>query len=119
MRTLKGPGIFLAQFLGAEPPFDRLETLAPWAAGLGYRGVQMPTGVGAPFDVDAAAQSQTYCDDVKGMLAEQGLEITELSTHLQGQLLAVHPAYDDLFAGFASRDATSTRDVPKPAAAGP
>ena len=101
MRTLKGPGIFLAQFLGAEPPFDRLETLAPWAAGLGYRGVQMPTGVGAPFDVDAAAQSQTYCDDVKGMLAEQGLEITELSTHLQGQLLAVHPAYDDLFAGFA------------------
>jgi hypothetical protein len=24
-----------------------------------------------------------------------GLEITELSTHLQGQLVAVHPAYDD------------------------
>jgi sugar phosphate isomerase/epimerase len=101
MKTLKGPGIFLAQFLGSEPPFDRLETLAPWAAGLGYRGVQMPTGVGAPFDVALAAQSQTYCDDIKGLLAGHGLEITELSTHLQGQLLAVHPAYDSLFAGFA------------------
>jgi sugar phosphate isomerase/epimerase len=101
MKTLKGPGIFLAQFLGREPPFDRLETLAPWAAGLGYRGVQMPTGVGAPFDVALAAQSRTYCDEVKGQLAAHGLEITELSTHLQGQLLAVHPAYDDLFAAFA------------------
>ncbi len=101
MKTLKGPGIFLAQFLGAEPPFDRLETLAPWAAGLGYRGVQMPTGIGAPFDVALGAESQTYCDDIKGLLAEHGLEITELSTHLQGQLLAVHPAYDSLFADFA------------------
>ena len=101
MKTLKGPAIFLAQFLGSEPPFDRLETLAPWAASLGYCGVQMPTGAGAPFDVALAADSQTYCDDIKGLLAEHGLEITELSTHLQGQLLAVHPAYDSLFAGFA------------------
>jgi sugar phosphate isomerase/epimerase len=101
MRTLKGPGIFLAQYQGAEPPFDRLETLAVWAAGLGYVGLQLPTGVGGLFDVEKGAESQSYCDDVRGMLADRGLEVTELSTHLQGQLVAVHPAYDELFDGFA------------------
>jgi sugar phosphate isomerase/epimerase len=101
MKTIKGPGIFLAQFVGAEPPFDRLETLADWAAGLGYVGLQLPTGVGGLFDVRKGAESQTYCDEVRGMLADKGLVITELSTHLQGQLVAVHPAYDTLFDGFA------------------
>jgi sugar phosphate isomerase/epimerase len=102
MRTLKGPGIFLAQFIGPEPPFDKLDTIAAWAAGLGYVGVQMPTG-GADsfFDLEQAADSQAYCDDIAGRLAEHGLAITELSTHLQGQLVAVHPAYDALFDGFA------------------
>ena len=102
MKTLKGPAIFLAQFIGDAPPFDRLETMARWVSDLGYVGVQMPTG-GADsfFDLALAAESQTYCDDIAGLLAEHGLEITELSTHLQGQLVAVHPAYDALFDGFA------------------
>jgi sugar phosphate isomerase/epimerase len=100
MRTIKGPGIFLAQFMGAEPPFDRLETLADWVAGLGYVGVQLPTW-GGLFDVAKASESQAYCDEVKGVLADKGLAITELSTHLQGQLVAVHPAYDAQFDGFA------------------
>lgn len=102
MKTLKGPGIFLAQFIGTEPPFNNLDTIAEWAAGLGYVGVQMPTG-GAEsfFDLEQAAASQTYCDDIAGRLAAHGLQITELSTHLQGQLVAVHPAYDALFDGFA------------------
>lgn len=102
MKTLKGPGIFLAQFVGEEAPFDRLDTMARWAADLGYVGVQMPTG-GADsfFDLERAAGSQAYCDDIAGMLAGHGLQITELSTHLQGQLVAVHPAYDELFDGFA------------------
>ncbi|RAK50754.1 sugar phosphate isomerase/epimerase family protein [Phenylobacterium deserti] len=101
MKTIKGPGIFLAQFVGAEPPFDKLETLADWAAGMGYVGLQLPTGVGGLFDVELGAESQTYCDDIKGMLADKGLQVTELSTHLQGQLVAVHPAYNELFDGFA------------------
>ena len=101
MKTIKGPGIFLAQFLGTEPPFDTLENLADWAAGLGYVGLQLPTGPTSLFDVRKGAESQTYCDDIRGMLADKGLEITELSTHLQGQLVAVHPAYDTLFDGFA------------------
>jgi len=104
MQTIKGPGVFLAQFIGKDPPFDRLETLADWAAGLGYVGLQLPTGVGGLFDVRKGAESQAYCDDVKGMLAGKGLEISELSTHLQGQLVAVHPAYDALFDGFAPPD---------------
>jgi sugar phosphate isomerase/epimerase len=100
MKTIQGPAIFLAQFLGDEPPFDSLEHLAQWAAGLGYKGLQLPT---APrlFDLQQAASSQQYCDDVVALLARHGLQVTELSTHLQGQLIAVHPAYDALFDGFA------------------
>ncbi len=102
MRTLKGPGIFLAQFVGAEPPFNRLDTIAEWAAGLGYVGVQIPTGgADSLFDLERAADSQAYCDEIAGVLATHGLVITELSTHLQGQLIAVHPAYDQMFDGFA------------------
>jgi len=101
MKTIKGPGIFLAQFLGDSAPFDSLPAMADWAAGLGYKGLQLPTDRRV-FDLDTAAQSQTYCDDIKGMLADKGLEITELSTHLQGQLVAVHPAYDAQFDSFAA-----------------
>ncbi len=98
---MKGPAIFLAQFAGGEPPFDSLENMARWAARLGYVGVQVPTDP-ALFDLELAAESQDYCDDVAGRLREAGVEITELSTHLQGQLMAVHPAYTELFASFAA-----------------
>jgi sugar phosphate isomerase/epimerase len=101
MKTIKGPAIFLAQFAGDAPPFNRLEGMAAWAAGLGYKGVQIPAWDGRLFDLKNAAQSKTYCDDVRGVLARHGLELTELSTHLQGQLVAVHPAYDLIFDGFA------------------
>jgi sugar phosphate isomerase/epimerase len=93
--------VFLAQFIGAEPPFDRLDGLAAWAASHGFVGVQMPTDKPDIFDLRQAADSRDYCDEVAGVLAGHGLVITELSTHLQGQLVAVHPAYDALFDGFA------------------
>jgi sugar phosphate isomerase/epimerase len=101
MKTIKGPAIFLAQFAGDKAPFNSLETIADWAAGLGYKGIQIPSWEKSLFDLDKAAESQTYCDDVKGLLADKGLEVTELSTHLQGQLVAVHPGYDAQFDGFA------------------
>jgi sugar phosphate isomerase/epimerase len=101
MKTIKGPAIFLAQFMGASAPFDTLANLAGWAKSLGYEGIQLPTDKRL-FDLDTAAESQTYCDEITGLLAEHGLKITELSTHLQGQLVAVHPAYDQLFDGFAA-----------------
>lgn len=101
MKTIKGPGIFLAQFAGDAAPFNSLPAIADWVAGLGYKGIQIPSWDERLFDLTLAAESQTYCDDVKGMLADKGLEITELSTHLQGQLVAVHPAFDAQFDGFA------------------
>ncbi|AEG50933.1 Xylose isomerase domain-containing protein TIM barrel [Sphingobium chlorophenolicum L-1] len=100
MKTIKGPAIFLAQFMGEEAPFDTLDHLAQWAAGLGYQGIQLPTDPRL-IDLQAAATSKDYCDDLLGRLAAHGIALTELSTHLQGQLVAVHPAYDTLFDGFA------------------
>src|SRR5213080_2824321 len=102
MKTIKGPAIFLAQFADDKPPFNRLSDISKWAAGLGFKGVQIPTWDARLFDLAQAADSQTYCDEVKGILAERGLQVTELSTHLQGQLVAVHPAYDTAFDGFAA-----------------
>ncbi|WP_312949916.1 sugar phosphate isomerase/epimerase [Superficieibacter sp.] len=101
MRTIKGPGLFLSQFISDQPPFNCLEGLAAWAAGLGYQALQIPCHNKAIFDLPRAAESQTYCDEIRGMLAEHGLVISELSTHLEGQLIAVHPAYDAAFDGFA------------------
>ncbi len=101
MTTIKGPGIFLAQFLGDEAPFNSLEAICKWAKSLGYAGVQIPTWDPRCIDLQKAAESKTYADEIKGLVNECGLEITELSTHLQGQLVAVNPAYDLLFDGFA------------------
>ncbi|MEO7984126.1 MAG: sugar phosphate isomerase/epimerase, partial [Bacteroidota bacterium] len=42
--------------------------------------------------------------EIKAIVNETGLEITELSTHLQGQLVAVHPAYDQSFDSFAPKE---------------
>jgi sugar phosphate isomerase/epimerase len=101
MTTLKGPGIFLAQFMGDNPPFNTLKDICNWAKSLGFAGVQIPTWDARCIDLQKAAESKTYADELKGIVNEAGLQITELSTHLQGQLVAVHPAYDAQFDGFA------------------
>ena len=101
MQTIKGPAIFLAQFMGDEAPFNTLDSITTWAASLGYKGVQIPSWDGRCIDLQKAAESKTYCDELKGMLAAKGLQITELSSHLQGQLVAVNPAYDLGFDSFA------------------
>jgi sugar phosphate isomerase/epimerase len=102
MKTIQGPAIFLAQFAGDTEPFNSLSSIAKWAASIGFRAVQIPTWDARLFDLERAAESQTYCDEIGGTLAEHGLVVSELSTHLQGQLVAVHPAYDPLFDGFAA-----------------
>lgn len=111
MRTIKGPGIFLAQFIGDDAPFNSLDSIADWAAGLGYKGLQIPTSDPRFLDLAKAADSQDYCDEIVGKLAAKGLSITELSTHLQGQLVAVHPAYDTLFDGFAAPEVRGRPDA--------
>ena len=101
MRTIKGPAIFLAQFAGDAAPFNNLNEISHWAASLGYKGVQIPTWDARLFDLKKAAESRAYCDEINGIMKLNGVEVTELSTHLQGQLVAVHPAYDEAFDGFA------------------
>ena len=103
MRTIKGPAIFFAQFMDDKAPFNSLEGLCQWASDLGYKGVQIPTDPSL-IDLKTAAESQTYCDELKGKINSYGLEITELSTHIQGQLVAVHPAHDIMFDAFAPKE---------------
>lgn len=102
MRTIMGPAIFLAQFAGDAAPYNSLDAIAGRMAELGYKGVQIPSWDARLFDLARAAESQDYCDEVLGTLTQHGLALTELSTHLQGQLVAVHPAYDAQFDAFAA-----------------
>ena len=101
MKTIKGPALFLAQFAGDDAPFNSWDAITKWAADCGYKGVQLPSWDGRLFDLAKAADSKDYCDEIKGTATQNGVEVTELSTHLQGQLVAVHPAYDAAFDGFA------------------
>lgn len=102
MKQIKGPALFLAQFAGDEAPFNSWDAITRWAADCGYVGVQVPSWDARLIDLDKAAESQDYCDEFKGVAAENGVAVTELSSHLQGQLVAVHPAYDEAFDGFAA-----------------
>jgi len=101
MKTIKGPGIFLAQFAGNEAPYNTLEGMAAWAGKLGFKGIQIPTWDSRLFDLQKAAETDGYCEEILDIAGRAGIAITELSTHLQGQLVASHPAYDPLLAGFA------------------
>ena len=104
MKKIKGPAIFLAQFAGDHEPFNSLDSIAKWASKLGYKGVQIPSWDGRLINLDKASNSKSYCDEIIGILKKHDLELTELSTHLQGQLVAVHPVYDIAFDGFAAEE---------------
>lgn len=104
MKQIKGPAIFLAQFASDEAPFNRFDTMCQWVSSLGFKGVQIPSWDSRFIDLERAATSKTYCSELIDVARSYGLEITELSTHLQGQLVAVHPAYDSMFDGFAPHD---------------
>jgi sugar phosphate isomerase/epimerase len=110
MKTIKGPAVFLAQFISDKPPFNELKSICKWAASLGFKGVQIPTIDKRFIDLKRVAESKTFADEYRGTVESCGVKITELSTHLQGQLVAVHPAYDILFDGFAPK---SVRGNPK------
>ncbi|WP_116083805.1 sugar phosphate isomerase/epimerase [Tropicimonas sp. IMCC34011] len=101
MKTIKGPGLFLAQFAGDEAPFNSWDGITRWAAEVGYKGVQVPVWDARLVDLDQLATSDTYRDEWVGTARDNGVEITDLSTHILGQLVAVHPAYDAWVDGFA------------------
>ena len=102
-KTIQGPAIFLAQFLGPEAPFNSLEAIAQIGpGGLGYQGRPAADPRCPDFRPRPGRRKPgLIASEVTGTLAAAGLALTELSTHLQGQLVAVHPAYDLLFDGFA------------------
>ncbi len=104
MKTIKGPAIFLAQFVGEEKPFNNLKNICKWAKDFGYKAVQIPTWDTRLIDIKKAGESKAYCDEIKGIVNSSGLEISELSTHLQGQLVASHYAYDKMFDAFAPKE---------------
>jgi sugar phosphate isomerase/epimerase len=120
MKTIQGPALFIAQFISNEPPFHSLDSIAAWAAGLGFKGLQLPSNDARFLDLKLAAESKSYCEDLLATLQKHNLALTEISTHLQGQLVAVHPAFDKLFAAFgpdelrdnpAERQAWATRQM--------
>ena len=100
MAGMKGPGVFLAQFLRDEEPYNSIESISKWASELGYVGVQIPTWDPRTIDLDKAAESKAYCDDYRAMLKKVGIEPTELAAFLEAQVLAIHPAYEVAFQGF-------------------
>ncbi len=106
MKTIKGPGIFLAQFLRNSPPYNTLESLSEWVSGLGYKGIQVPTWDERTIDLKTASESKTYCDKYKGKLNEKGIELIELAAYLQGQVIAIHPAYETMFDAFYPKGLT-------------
>jgi len=110
MKNIKGPALFLAQFAGDEAPFNSWDSITKWAADCGYAGVQVPSWDARLIDLDKAAASRDYCDEFRGVAKNNGVEVTELSTHLQGQLVAVHPAYDEAFDGFAAPEVRGNPD---------
>lgn len=110
MNTIKGPGIFLAQFIDEKAPFNGLSSICEWAANLGYKGIQIPTLDARFIDLKLAAESMDYAQELKGIVESHNLSITELSSHLQGQLVAVNPAYDLMFDAFAP---VEIRNAPK------
>ena len=52
MPKIKGPAIFLAQFMRDEPPYNNMENIGKWVAGLGYKGVQIPAWDQRVIDLD-------------------------------------------------------------------
>ena len=104
MKTVKGPALFLAQFMDDVAPFNTLDSVCKWASSLGYKGVQIPTWDKRCVDLERLANDLDYVKEIQRTVSKYGLEITELSTHLQGQLVAVHAVYDNGFDVFAPEE---------------
>ena len=100
MKIIQGPGIFLAQFIGDAEPYNNIDSIAKRFAAIGYKGFQIPTWDSRVFDLSTAAESDYYCDEYKGRLDQEGIAVIELASYLQGQVMAIQPAYETLFQSF-------------------
>lgn len=92
--TMRGPGVLLSQFVGDAAPFDTLEGVVGWLVGQGYVGVQVPVHDSRLIALEQVARDEAQARAFRGRLGDLGVEITELSAHRAGQLIAVNPAFD-------------------------
>ena len=58
MKTIKGPAVFLAQFVDKQAPFNSLEGMCQWAADLGYKGIQIPTWESFLIDLESKLEAK-------------------------------------------------------------
>jgi sugar phosphate isomerase/epimerase len=77
LTTIKGPAIFVAQYVSDESPFNSLDGIAGWAAGLGFKAIQIPID-DRLIDIERAASDQSYCDSLLGILRGHGIQLTIL-----------------------------------------
>lgn len=110
MKTIEGPGIFLAQFLKDEEPYNNLENICQWVSRLGYKFVQLPCWDPRVIDLKKAAESKDYCNDLNAKLEKMGLKISELAAHLQGQVIACNPQYGVAFDAFYPKGLLNDKD---------
>jgi sugar phosphate isomerase/epimerase len=102
-KTIRGPGLFISQFIGTDPPFDTLAGIAEWAKGLGFRALQIP--VSDPRLKDLAGLSdKDAIAKIESVMSKAGLVVSEIAAQRSGQLLAVHPAFDETMDALAAPD---------------
>ena len=51
MKSIKGPALFLGQFVSDIAPFNSWDSITKWAAECGYIGVQVPSWAGNIFNL--------------------------------------------------------------------
>lgn len=111
MKTLKGPGLFLGQFADDKAPFNSLAAISKWCADSGFEAVQLPMWDGRVIDLQKAAESKDYADELNGIAKENGVVICDTASHIQGQLCAVHPAYDTWMDGLCPPEVRGNRNA--------
>lgn len=109
METIKGPGLFLGQFAGDDAPFNSLDAICGWVKKCGFEAVQLPMWDSRFIDLKKAAESKTYADELNGIAQENGVVICDTASHIQGQLCAVHPAYDTWMDGLCPPEVRGNR----------
>jgi sugar phosphate isomerase/epimerase len=109
VKTIKGPGLFLGQFAGNEAPFNSLGPMCGWVRECGFEAVQLPMWDARFIDVKKAAESKDYADEINGIAKDKGVVICDTASHIQGQLCAVHPAYDAWMDGLCPPEVRGNR----------
>src|SRR5262245_19802160 len=77
-RTIHGPGLFISQFVGPEPPFNTLGGLAEWAKQLGFKALQIPVADPRPADL-AGLPEKDALSKIESVMSKAGLVVSEIA----------------------------------------